>query len=111
MEKPLSGEVVVVNFPYTDFSGFNKRPALVLANLKGEDIILCQITSKQSRFDEYAIELLNTDFIEGNLSINSLIRTNKIFTASEKIILKKIGKINNSKLTQVKTKITEIILS
>ena len=34
------GDVVVLPFPYTDFSGAKKRPAVVIANLKGQNIIL-----------------------------------------------------------------------
>lgn len=87
MERPLKGDIVVVNFPFTDLSGFSKRPALVLANLKGDDTILCQITTQQSRFDEYALTLEEIDFKDGKLSHQSYIRVNKIFTASKKIIL------------------------
>jgi mRNA interferase MazF len=52
VEKPLAGDVVIIPFPQTDLAPGKRRPALVLVNLKGEDVILCQITSK-SRFDGY----------------------------------------------------------
>jgi mRNA interferase MazF len=47
MEKFVKGDIVVIPFPFSDLSGSKKRPALVLANLQGDDIILCQITSQQ----------------------------------------------------------------
>ena len=78
MEKFMKGDVVVIPFPFSDLSSSKKRPALVLATLKGNDIVLCQITS-EARFDEYSIELKENDFKKGKLNINSMIRPNKLF--------------------------------
>lgn len=49
MGKPLVGEVVVLPFPQTDLQAGKRRPALVVANLTGADLILCQITSQSQR--------------------------------------------------------------
>jgi mRNA interferase MazF len=46
MGRFIKGDVVVVFFPFSDLSNAKKRPALVLADLSGEEVILCQITSK-----------------------------------------------------------------
>lgn len=54
--KYLKGDVVVLPFPFSDLSSSKKRPALVIANLKGDDLILTQITS-QTKKDSYSIEL------------------------------------------------------
>jgi mRNA interferase MazF len=35
----IKGDVVVLSFPYTDFSEVKKRHAVVIANLKGQNII------------------------------------------------------------------------
>ena len=48
MGKFVKGDIVVIPFPFSDLSSSKRRPALVLAGLKGNDIILCQITSKPS---------------------------------------------------------------
>jgi len=42
----VKGDVVVMPFPYSDLSATKKRPALVIAVLDGDDVILCQITSQ-----------------------------------------------------------------
>jgi hypothetical protein len=39
--KPVAGEIVVVPFPR---AGGKRRPALVIEDLPGADLILCQIT-------------------------------------------------------------------
>ena len=54
MGKPIVGEVVVLPFPQTDLQAGKRRPALVVADLTGDDLILCQITG-QSRRDGYSI--------------------------------------------------------
>ena len=64
----VKGDVVVIPFPFSDLSGSKRRPALVLADLPGDDIILCQITSQYSK-DIYAIEINSADFINGFLTI------------------------------------------
>ncbi len=110
MERFVKGDIVVLNFPFSDLSGYKKRPALVISKLKGDDLILCQITTKQSRNDEYAINLNNIDFNEGRLPReDSIIRSNVIFTGDKELILKKSGKVSDKKLEEVRQKIKEII--
>jgi hypothetical protein len=62
MAKFVKGEVVVIPFPFSDLSGSKRRPALVLADLPGADLILCQITSQNSPKDPFAIPLDASDF-------------------------------------------------
>jgi hypothetical protein len=54
MGRFVKGDVVVVPFLFSDLSAAKKRPALVVASLTGEDVILCQITS-QTVSDAYVI--------------------------------------------------------
>lgn len=100
MEKFIKGDVVIVPFPFSDLSNSKKRPALVLTNLAGYDLILLQITSKNI-YDEYSIKLLNDDFDQGSLMRDSNIRPNKIFTADQDIILYKIGHLKETKIENV----------
>lgn len=60
MGKPIIGEVIVIPFPQTDLQVGKRRPALVVADLTGDDLILCQITT-QSRHDNYSVELTGGD--------------------------------------------------
>ena len=75
MGKPLVGEVVVLPFPQTNLQSGKRRPALVVADLTGDDLILCQITS-QSRSDGYSVPLAIADFERGRLAVDSFIRPN-----------------------------------
>lgn len=107
MGKFIKGDVVVVPFPFSDLSNSKKRPALVLASLEGEDLILSQITSKNI-FDSYSIEIKTSDFSNGTLNKDSNVRPNKIFTADKNIILYKIGNLTNKKMDEVTSKVVEI---
>ena len=61
----------MVVIPFSDLSGRKRRPALVISNLEGHDLILCQITSKNIK-DRYAIDLKDNDFAVGGLRHKSL---------------------------------------
>ena len=80
MEKLVKGDVVVLPFPFSDLSHAKRRPALVIAELEGDDVILLQMTSQAIR-DKYAIALDDSDFIEGSLNKPSNVRPNRLFTA------------------------------
>ena len=104
----VKGDVVVIPFPFSDLSQSKKRPALVLTVFQGNDLILCQITSKSVK-DNYAISVDQNDFASGSLNQESNIRPNRLFTADNQIILYRIGNIKKIKLDQVINKIIEII--
>ena len=107
MEKFVKGDVIVLPFPFSDLSKSKKRPALVVADIQGDDIILCQITS-EARVDNYSIVLANDDFKSGSLNLTSMIRPNRLFTADRSIILYKIGLLKESKIKEVEKEIVKI---
>jgi len=100
MEKPVKGEVIILPFPFTNLSAAKRRPALVLANTRGDDVILCPISS-QEREEPYAIPLENKDFLKGSLHLSSSIRPNVLFTADKVLIEKRIGLLKKSKIEEV----------
>jgi mRNA interferase MazF len=110
LERFVKGDVVVVPFPFSDLSRAKKRPALVVAELKGNDLILCQITSQHVK-DDYSILLDDKDFVSGSLKKKSNIRPNRIFTADRHIILYRVGRIKEKKLNEVIEKIVQILRS
>ena len=108
MEEFVRGDVVVVPFPFSDLSSVKKRSALVLFVLSGDDIVLCQVTSKD-KGDKLAIELGIDDFLEGGLARASYIRPGRIFTAEKSIIQYKAGSIKKEKSDQVKDLIVSLL--
>ena len=95
-------------FPFSDLTQTKKRPALVVAEISSSDFILCQITSQATK-DARAIPLKNSDFLSGSLKRDSFIRPNRLFTASDKIILYKAAHLKPTKLNTVVDGIIQII--
>jgi len=106
--KFVKGDVVVVPFPFSDLSAAKKRPAFVVAALTGDDVILCQITSKTVR-DSYAIALADTDFASGSLHQDSNVRPNRLLTADSNIILYRAGVLTTAKAQEIIEEIVEIL--
>jgi mRNA interferase MazF len=105
--RPVKGDVVVVPFPFSDLSGSKRRPALVLAELPGDDRILCMITS-QAVADPYAVALDSSGFSSGNLSSTGNIRPSRLFTAESSIVLYVAGKLSSEKMAEVQAQLTNL---
>lgn len=79
-----------------------------MAELTGDDLILCQITS-QAKTDKYSISLESSDFAVGSLNQSSRIRPNRLFTADSSIISYMAGRISKAKLDEAIEKLIEIL--
>jgi len=108
MERFLKGYVVVVPFPFSDLTKAKRRPALVIAELEGDDLILCQITSRSIR-DRYAVLIGKNDFETGTLRLKSNVRPNRIFTADRHIILYRVGHLKLENINQIIERIISIL--
>jgi len=108
MGRFIKGDVVVLPFPFSNLSGSKKRPALVVAQLSGDDVILCMIT-KTDRGDGYSIPLNRRDFDNGAIPHDSNIRPNRLFTADSNIIDYCAGRLSPKKVHEVTTRIIEIL--
>ena len=82
-----------VRFPFSDLSRYKLRPALVLANTKKGDTILCQITSRPYA-DKDAVKLSEDSFVRGYLIKVSYARPAKLFTANRSIIEKTVASVH-----------------
>ena len=80
---------------------------MVLADLKGNDVILCQITSQGVK-DDNSITIELSDIDNGTLNMVSNARPNRLFTADESIISYKIGNLNASKMASVVKAVVEM---
>ena len=108
MERFIKGDIVVVPFPFSDLTRAKRRPALVIAELEGDDLILCQITSQQLK-DRYAVSIDEGDFETGILRQGSNVRPNRIFTADRHIIMYAISHLKYSKVNEVIQRIVDIL--
>jgi len=101
------GDVVIFQFPFSEGEKVKKRPSLVVAELKGNSVILCQITG-QPRLDPNILELKGSEFQSGGISRDSYIRPSILFTINKSRINYKAGKLKQEKIKQVEKEIVKI---
>jgi mRNA interferase MazF len=109
MGKFVKGDIVVIPFPYSDLTESKRRPALIVSEITGDDIILCQITSQSSPKDHFVIPIAEFSFENGKLPVASFIRPNRIFTTDNNLILKKMVHIKKDIYQNVVETIISII--
>ncbi len=110
MGKFTVGTVVLVLFPFSNLKGQKLRPALVLANVEFDNIILCQITSK-SYTSTKAISLKAEDFAKGGLPVVSYVRPDKLFTADASIIKNTVGQLTKKSKDRVLKNVCALFLA
>jgi len=110
MGKFTVGTVVLVLFPFSNLKGQKVRPAMVLARVEFDNLILCQITSKPYS-SKSAIRLESSDFSEGRLPVVSFVRPDKLFTADTTIIKNIAGQVTMKKRQEIAKIVRDIFLS
>lgn len=108
MARFVSGEVVVVPFPFTDLQSSKVRPALVLASLSRGDVILCQITSQMAGHPT-SIQILSDDFDSGGLDRVSFALPHRIVTANESCVRRSVGRLRAARLSEVREAVCAVI--
>lgn len=108
MGRFVKGDVVVLPFPFSDLTTSKKRPAVVVASPTGDDILVCQVTSKTVS-DHYSVAVSTDDFTTGKLHHDSNIRPNRLFTADSAIVLYRASKLRREKVFEVIAKIVDLL--
>ena len=107
MGRFVRGSVVVVNYFFTDLSGSKRRPAVVVADLEGDDLIICPIVS--SRSDRYSVRVTTQDISGGQLRKDSFIRPNIVNTVDSSRILYAMGELSREKMAELSDKLKNIL--
>lgn len=108
MEKFVKGDVVVLDFPYSDMKNKKRRPVLVLKIPKGDDVIVLQITAS-SYEKNVEIKIKNDDFKQGGLKRDSFIRIDKIASVEKSLIKYKAGSLKLEKFKEIMDKIISFL--
>ena len=96
------GDIVVINFPFSDLINAKKRPMVVLAE-KGEDLIGCAVTSNLN-----GEGILLENFEEGELPLKSKMKYWQVHTFLKSLAIRKIAKISKTHHKELLKKINEI---
>jgi mRNA interferase MazF len=109
----IKNSIVLVPFPFDDFSVSKVRPALCLTSEIGkfDHVIIAFITSKipDDLVDsDIIIKKQSENFLGTGLTVDSVIRLHKIVTIPKNLIKRKLGSINESVEFEIKGKISQM---
>ncbi len=108
MEGFVRGEIVVIEFPYSDLKDTKRRPIVILKVPKGEDIIVAQITGTPYE-RSVEIPLKKEDFKQGNLKRESFVRIDKIASIERSLVKYKVGSLKQEKFNEVLDRICSFL--
>ncbi len=109
----IKDSVVLVPFPFDDFSASKVRPALCLTNEIGKykHVIIAFISSKipdDLIESDIIIKMHSENFNGTGLAVDSVIRLHKIITIPKGLIKRKLGAVNNTIALEIKNKISQL---
>ncbi|HIH37424.1 type II toxin-antitoxin system PemK/MazF family toxin [Candidatus Woesearchaeota archaeon] len=93
-------DIVLVDFPFSDLSQSKLRPALIVSLPGGDNLILCQITTKRRSISTYEI-ILDRSVCQGDIRFDGHIYVDMIFTLHKTLAQRNIGSINNPETKKV----------
>jgi mRNA interferase MazF len=99
------GDIVLVNFPFTDLSQTKLRPALLLlANEPLNEFTLCFISSQNIQKltpEEFAIHQTDPEFSGTGLKTASKIRISRLITLQRQLLVRRLGSLGERQMQQL----------
>jgi mRNA interferase MazF len=105
--KVSRGDVVLVDYPFTDRTGSKVRPTLVVSTdelHKDDDAVIAAITSVvrvSLKSSELFIDVSKPDARGSGLLSDSIVDCWNILTIDQKFILRRLGRLSGGKMKQV----------
>jgi mRNA interferase MazF len=104
-------EIVLLPYPFTDLERTKVRQAIVVSNdyfnRKSDDCVMVPLTTV-IKDEPYSILINQEDLSSGKLLRPSRVRADKIFTVEKKLVMMKIGTVNNTTFEKIKSELTKI---
>ena len=101
-----NGDIVLIPFPFTDLTGNKNRPAIILVDTL-EDVTVAFISTQIHWKIE--TDILLQPGSQSGLKKESLIRLSKLATIDKRLILGRLGTIDNSTLKLVNKNLKKIL--
>jgi mRNA interferase MazF len=103
------GDVIIVDFPFSDAAGSQVRPALIVQadelNRRLDDTILALITSSRSRFTgsdtQLPIDVSTLDGRESGLRLSSVVQCENLVTIDKSFAIQVIGHLSDALMQQI----------
>jgi mRNA interferase MazF len=103
------GDVIMVDFPFSDRTGSKVRPAVVVQadefNARLSDTIVALVTSSRTRFTGDLSQLqIDVSTLEGRqtgLRLSSIVQCENLATIDKSFALRTIGRLSDALMTQL----------
>lgn len=92
------GDILLIRFPFTDFSGNKLRPAICLME-ENKDVTVCFVTSNLRRTSPTDITIVPT--YANGIKVKSRIIPSKIATIDKSFAVGRIGILSEEKLEEL----------
>lgn len=103
-----NGDVILIEFPYSDLSGVKKRPVAVLASIPHRrELIVVMLTS--TRKIDAAVDFPIQNTRKAGLKEVTHARTSRLFTVKETNSLRKLGELDDKEFEVIVTKVISIL--
>jgi mRNA interferase MazF len=106
----MKGTIVLIPFPFTDFTATKLRPALILYE-NNYDVVIAFISSKiPATISQCDVPIFqqHKGFVESGLKVDSVIKLDKIATVMKKYIVGELGELDSEFRASVNAKTREI---
>ena len=110
--KDQIGEIILLDFPFTNNTGSKLRPAIIagISDIH-DDLLVAYLTSEVENYiwSEYAVSIKQSDLQKGIIKHESVIRCDKLITINHSRIARhKVAKLKKNKISEVLRKIAAI---
>lgn len=103
------GDIVLIDYPFSDAGGSKVRPALVIQsdvrNAMLSNTIVAMITKNVSRVGidptQLLIDIITPDGAQSGLTLTSAVTCGNLFTLHEDLVRRKIGDLSAALMQQV----------
>lgn len=107
-----TGDVVLLPFPFSNYTSYKQRPALIVSssvwNSSHDDIVVVAISSKTARSkNEYPLN--EREQKSSGLRISSVVRLGNIYTVDKRLVREKVGSFGKSTIRSIQSGIHTII--
>ena len=111
---PSQRDIVLVPIPFTDLSSTRRRPVIVISNDQynrtTDDIIVVAMTSNPAAI-QHSFTITTADLESGTLNHPGRVRADKIYTLSQRIVVKTFGRVNTATLDRIRQIIIDLCRS
>src|SRR5689334_17506400 len=98
-----TGDIVIASFPYTDFTGFKARPAVIVtvtADRLGDFIVAMISSTVPIQLSSFQLKI-EPDHLN-NLRMPSVLKVNRLATVEKNMIVAAMGELNDDYLAEFK---------